>query len=202
MEFFRKLMRNCKDDSSSKEATAPVLPEDDDIWIPPPEYVPLSDITGSSSSRNFCINGEVKICSPNGYSFKIVRHILRSFEGVYSGNRRMIGLVKIVIGLTLSGSPIPEGMNWAYRFRRTLVFQWKDSAGPLEGEELDYSQEITWEDDNEFVGLQIRVSAKQCHITGRSWCININSRACQFWADMQLKTKQSEEDGNTSVLLE
>ncbi|AOZ21305.1 matrix protein [Lleida bat lyssavirus] len=202
MNFLRRIVRNCRDESPPKENIASAPPEDDDIWMPPPEYVPLGDVTGGSSSRNFCINGEVKICSPNGYSFKIIRHILKSFEGVYSGNRRMIGLVKVVIGLALSGSPVPEGMNWAYRFRRTLVFQWADSAGPLEGEELEYSQEITWEDDNEFVGLQIRVSAKQCHIMGRSWCININSRACQFWSDMQLRTKQSDEDENTSVLTE
>ncbi|AAR03483.1 matrix protein [Lyssavirus caucasicus] len=202
MNFLRKMMKTCRDDESSKPLDPSAPPDDDDLWLPPPEYVPLHEISSKGNTRNFCISGEVKICSPNGYSFKIIRHILRSFESVYSGNRRMIGLVKVVIGLTLSGSPVPEGMNWVYKLRKTLVFQWSNSSGPLEGEELEYSQEITWDDDSEYVGLQIRVNAKQCHIAGRSWCVNMNSRACQLWSDMTLKTQQSEEDEHTSVLIE
>ncbi|ACS70795.1 matrix protein [Lyssavirus Ozernoe] len=202
MNIIRKIVKSCKDEEEHKPNPVSAPPDDDDLWLPPPEYVPLAEITGKKNMRNFCINGEVKVCSPNGYSFRILRHILKSFEGVYSGNRRMIGLVKVVIGLALSGAPVPEGMNWVYKIRRTLVFQWAESAGPLDGEELEYSQEITWDDDSEFVGLQIRVSARQCHIQGRLWCINMNSRACQLWADMSLKTQQSNEDKNTSLLLE
>nr|AGQ16855.1 matrix protein [Lyssavirus mokola] len=202
MNFLKKMVRSCKDEETQKYPSATAPPDDDDLWMPPPEYVPLTQVKGKASLRNFCISGEVKICSPNGYSFKILRHILKSFDNVYSGNRRMIGLVKVVIGLVLSGSLVPEGMNWVYKLRRTLIFQWAESYGPLEGEELEYSQEITWDDEAEFVGLQIRVSARQCHIQGRLWCINMNSRACQLWADMILKTQQSPDDENTSLLLE
>ncbi|ADD84509.1 matrix protein [Lyssavirus shimoni] len=202
MNFLRRIVKNCKDEDAPKLGTPSAPPDDDDLWLPPPEYMPLAQIKGKESVRNFCINGEVKICSPNGYSFRIIRHILKSFDNVYSGNRRMIGLAKVVIGLALSGSPVPEGMNWVYKLRRTLIFQWAESQGPLEGEELEYSQEITWDDESEFVGLQIRISAKQCHIQGRLWCINMNSRACQLWADMALKTQQSKDDENTSLLLE
>nr|ABZ81148.1 matrix protein [Lyssavirus lagos]ABZ81169.1 matrix protein [Lyssavirus lagos] len=202
MNFLRKIVKNCKDEEIPKPGTPSAPPDDDDLWMPPPEYVPLTQIKGKENVRNFCINGEIKICSPNGYSFRILRHILKSFDNVYSGNRRLIGVVKMVIGLVLSGSPVPEGMNWVYKLRRTLIFQWAESHGPLEGEELEYSQEITWDDEAEFVSLQIRVSAKQCHIQGRLWCINMNSKACQLWADMGLKTQQSQEDENTSLLLE
>nr|CAG9056821.1 matrix protein [European bat lyssavirus 1] len=202
MNIIRKIVKSCKDDEMQKPNPVSAPPDDDDLWLPPPEYVPLSEMTGRKNMRNFCINGEVKVCSPNGYSFRIIRHILSSFEGVYSGNRRMIGLVKVVIGLALSGVPVPDGMNWVYKIRRTLIFQWAESSGPLDGEELEYSQEITWDDDSEFVGLQMRVSARQCHIQGRLWCINMNSRACQLWSDMSLKTQQSDEDKNTSLLLE
>nr|ABZ81146.1 matrix protein [Lyssavirus mokola]ABZ81209.1 matrix protein [Lyssavirus mokola] len=202
MNFLKKMVRSCKEEEIQKCPSASAPPDDDDLWMPPPEYVPLTQVKGKASVRNFCISGEVKICSPNGYSFKILRHILKSFDNVYSGNRRMIGLVKVVIGLVLSGSPVPEGMNWVYKLRRTLIFQWAESYGPLEGEELEYSQEITWDDEAEFVGLQISVSARQCHIQGRLWCINMNSRACQLWADMILKTQQSPDDENTSLLLE
>nr|ADN68321.1 matrix protein [Lyssavirus mokola]AGQ16865.1 matrix protein [Lyssavirus mokola] len=202
MNFLKRMVKSCKDEETQKYPPASAPPDDDDLWMPPPEYVPLTQVKGKASIRNFCISGEVKICSPNGYSFKILRHILKSFDNIYSGNRRMIGLVKVVIGLVLSGSPIPEGMNWVYKLRRTLIFQWVESYGPLEGEELEYSQEITWDDEAEFVGLQIRVSARQCHIQGRLWCINMNSRACQLWADMILKTQQSPDDENTSLLLE
>nr|AMB61284.1 matrix protein [Lyssavirus mokola]AMB61285.1 matrix protein [Lyssavirus mokola] len=202
MNFLKRMVKSCKEEESPKYPSASAPPDDDDLWMPPPEYVPLTQITGKARVRNFCISGEVKICSPNGYSFKILRHILKSLDSAYSGNRRMIGLVKVVIGLVLSGSPVPEGMNWVYKLRRTLIFQWAESYGPLEGEELEYSQEITWDDEAEFVGLQIRVSARQCHIQGRLWCINMNSRACQLWADMTLKTQQSPDDENTSLLLE
>ncbi|EEW7209801.1 hypothetical protein D6W40_27395, partial [Escherichia coli] len=37
---------------------------------------------------------------------------------------------------------------------------------------------------------------------GRIWCINMNSRACQLWSDMSLQTQRSEEDKDSSVLLE
>ncbi|AAD47898.1 matrix protein [Lyssavirus australis] len=202
MNFLRKIVRNCKDEDDQKPPLASTLPNDDDLWLPPPEYVPLTEITGKKNMRNLCINGEVKVCSPNGYSFRILRHILESLDEIYSGNHRMIGLVKVVMDLTLSGAPCPEGMNWVYKLRRTLIFQWAESRGPLDGEELEYSQEITWDDDSEFVGLQIRVSARQCHIQGRIWCINMNSRACQLWSDMSLKTQQSEDHKNSSLLLE
>ncbi|SPN69228.1 matrix protein [Lyssavirus rabies] len=202
MNFLRKIVKNCRDEDTQKPSPVSAPLDDDDLWLPPPEYVPLKELTSKKNMRNFCINGGVKVCSPNGYSFRILRHILKSFDEIYSGNHRMIGLVKVVIGLALSGSPVPEGMNWVYKLRRTFIFQWADSRGPLEGEELEYSQEITWDDDTEFVGLQIRVIAKQCHIQGRIWCINMNPRACQLWSDMSLQTQRSEEDKDSSLLLE
>ncbi|FAA01390.1 TPA: Matrix protein [Anole lyssa-like virus 1] len=201
MDRVRKIVSRCKTFGLSSTETLRMTGSDDEEWDAIPDEITESTPFQESPS-SFFILAEVKIYCSKGCSFKTVRHILTSFCQTYAGNRRMIGLVKVILGLTLSQKASIEGRFRIYRVKRGMSFKWRRGRGPLEGEELDYSQELKWEEDEEFMNLLIKISAQRYPLAGRPWSVWVDNRACQVFEDLNLMTEKSEEGEGESTLME